>query len=95
MTDEGAVERVKLTVSEASPPPTARAAFDELSALHEDQAIVRVDRTRYVDEDGWGFRVTYRTRDEFVQSTSLRAVERTMSRVAPTSFERRVTRGDG
>ena len=81
--------RVVLTVSEADPHTGARAAFRALSERHEDQAIFQVNRTEYVDDD-WGFRITYRSRTEFVQSTALPAIERAMARVAPNTFERRV-----
>jgi len=83
--------RVKLTVSERDPPPEARATFERIAGCHEDQAIFQVNRTAYVDRDGWGFRVTYRSQEAFAQTTSLRELERTMARVAPHTFERRVT----
>lgn len=81
--------RVVLTVSEADPHEGAQAAFEQLSERHDAQAIFQVNRTPYVDDD-WGFRITYRSQTEFVQSTSLVEIERAMARVAPNTFERRV-----
>jgi hypothetical protein len=91
--------RIKLVVPDEDGYGTARDAFAELSAVHEDQAIFQLNETGYVDEDSWGFQVRYETplytHSEFVQSTSLSAVERAMVAVAPDSFERRITTADG
>jgi hypothetical protein len=90
--------RIKLVVPDADGYGTARDAFAELSAVHEDQAIFQINETRYVDDDSWGFQIRYETPlytcSEFVQSTSLPVVERAMSAVASDSFERRITTTD-
>lgn len=81
--------RVKLTISESGEHGAARAAFDEIAERHSDQAVFQVNETRYVDEDDWGFKLTYRANSDFCQSTSLREIDRAMAQVAPNSFERR------
>ncbi len=87
--------RVKLVVPESGPSKTAREAFDELSAVHEDQAVFQLNQTEYVDEDNWGFSVTHTLRGpgnrEFVQTTSLADIERAMARAAAGPFDKRVT----
>jgi len=83
--------RLKLTIPETEPPSAARETFQRVADLHEDQAIFQVNRTAYVARDEWGFRVTYRSQEAFVQTTSLRELEATMARVAPHTFQRRVT----
>ncbi|ERH11608.1 MAG: hypothetical protein J07HB67_00616 [halophilic archaeon J07HB67] len=86
--------RVKLTVPETDPPPGARATFEQAADRHEDQAVFQVNRTAYVDREGWGFRISYRSDGAFVQTTSLRELEATMAAVAPHTFEQRVATGD-
>lgn len=83
--------RVKLNRPETDPPPGATEAFTDLADIHSDQAIFQVNQTQYVDSENWGFKLTYRASSEFVQSTRLSEIERRMTRVAPSSFERRVT----
>ncbi|SDG28080.1 MULTISPECIES: hypothetical protein [Halorientalis] len=87
--------RVKLTVPAADAPESARQTFATLSELHADQAIFQVNRTAYVDEETWGFQVQYeselQTSREYVQTTSLAELEQVMARLAPASFEERVT----
>lgn len=86
--------RVKLVVPESGSHREARAVFEELSEIHEDQAIFQINRTEYLDDDDWGFRIQYDTKlyvkKEFIQSRSLAAIERVMARVALESFERRI-----
>jgi hypothetical protein len=86
--------RVKLVVSDEAH-GAAREAFDELSEVHADQSIFQVNETHYVDDSSWGFQVRYETeihaKQEFVQSTSPADIEAVMAKVAPDSFERRVT----
>lgn len=88
--------RVKLVIPERTSRREARAVFEELSEIHEDQAIFQINRTEYLDDDGWGFRIQYDTKlyvkKEFIQSRSLAAIERVMARVALESFERRIDR---
>lgn len=86
--------RVKLTAPETGPRQAAQAVFDEVSELHSDQAVFQVNRTRYVDADDWGFRITYRSNEAFVRTTSLAELEDAMARVAANAFERRVTKGE-
>ncbi len=73
----------------------ARETFEELAAVHSDQAIFQVNRSRYVDADTWGFRIDHSAKrdDGFVRSTSPATVERTMAEVAFGSFERRLDGG--
>jgi hypothetical protein len=86
--------RVTLTLPEKGTHDAARATFEVVSEVHEDQAIYQINRTSNVDEDDWGFRIQYDaeiyTRTDFVQSTSPAEVERVMSRVTPGAFEERV-----
>jgi len=90
--------RVKLVVPDEDGYETAHDAFAALTKVHEDQAIFQVNETRYVADDGWGFRITYETpvysREEFVQSVSLPAIERAMAAVASDAFERRLSAVD-
>ncbi len=85
--------RVKLHIPTEGPWDTARDAFDELADVHSDQAIFQVNESAYIDDDSWGFRVTYRSQTLFVRSTSPADIERVMQRVAPHSFERRLSEG--
>ncbi len=85
--------RVKLHIPTEDPQDTARAVFDELADVHSDQAIFQVNESEYIDDDSWGFRVTYRSQKRFVRSTSPADIERVMRRVAPNSFERRLSKG--
>lgn len=91
--------RVKLVIAERTSRREARAVFEKLSEIHEDQAIFQINRTEYLDDDGWGFRIQYDTKlyvkKEFIQSRSLAAIERVMARVALGSFERRIDRPEG
>lgn len=86
--------RVKLILPENTPSQAAREAFDELSAVHEDQAVFQLNQTEYVDEDSWGFSVTHTLRGpedrEFVQTASLVDIERAMARAAAAPFDKRV-----
>lgn len=90
--------RIKLVVSDGDGYEAAHDAFAELSEIHEDQAIFQVNETRYVADDGWGFKITYETpvysREEFVRSVSLPDIERAIAAVAPDSFERRILSAD-
>lgn len=82
--------RVKLNLPATDPPEAAQSTFETISEVHSDQAIFQVNQTQYLDADDWGFRVTYRSNDTFVQTTSLTQLERTMANVADNSFEQRV-----
>lgn len=82
--------RVKLTIPETDPPPEAEDAFDAISQIHSDQAIFQLNQTQYVDGRTWGFKITYRTNQGFVQSTRLQEIEQLMAQIASNSFERRV-----
>lgn len=86
--------RVKLSIPETDPPPGAEDAFTTLSEIHSDQAIFQTNQTEYVDKQNWGVKVTYRTRQEFVQSTRIARLERVMSQVGSNSFERRIETAD-
>lgn len=83
--------RMKLNLPETDPPPGATEAFTDLAEIHSDQAIFQINRTQYVDSENWGFKLTYRANSGFVQSTRPSEIEQTMARVAPSSFQRRVT----
>ena len=87
--------RVKLTVPAGGGDPGARETFEEIADVHSDQAIFQVNRSRYVDEETWGFRVEHGAKRDagFVRTTSPAAVERTMAEVAFGSFERRLDDG--
>lgn len=83
--------RIKLNLPETDPPSGAAEAFTDLAKIHSDQAIFQINQTEYVDRENWGFKLTYRANSGFVQSTRLSEIEQGMARVAPSSFERRVT----
>lgn len=82
--------RVKLTIHSDDTTHPARATFDELSEVHEAQAVFQVNETEYIDRDDWGFKITYRSQESFVQSTDLREIERVMADVAPNTFEEKL-----
>lgn len=90
--------RIKFVVPDEDGYEAAHDAFEELSEIHEDQAVFQVNETQYVDDDCWGFETTYETplytRTEFVQTTSLPDIERAMSAVAPRSFQQRIATTD-
>lgn len=83
--------RVKLNLPSDDAYPAARATFETLSEVHEDQAIFQINETAYVNDDTWGFRVSYRSEAAFVQTTTPTAVERAMKSVAPVSFDKRLS----
>ncbi|ERG97123.1 hypothetical protein [Haloquadratum walsbyi] len=83
--------RVKLNISEAGDHKPAREAFEKISTIHDDQAIFQINQTQYIDQDTWGFKITYRTQSEFIQTVCLGDIERVMWRVAPNSFDRKIT----
>ena len=87
--------RVKLNVPADGGSPAARETFEEIADVHSDQAIFQVNRSRYVDEETWGFRIEHGAKRDggFVRTTSPAAVERTMAEVAFSSFERRLDGG--
>jgi maltodextrin utilization protein YvdJ len=78
--------RVKLTLPEPQGP---RETFEAVSELHADQAIFQINQTEYVDPNGWGFTITYRSNETFVQTTTLAELEQPMGAVASNAFERR------
>jgi hypothetical protein len=81
--------RVKLIIPEPEP-QGPREAFEKVSEVHADQAIFQINQTEYVGPDGWGFKITYRSNETFVQSTALAEIERAMAAVASNAFERRM-----
>ncbi|ERG91623.1 MAG: hypothetical protein J07HQW1_01657 [Haloquadratum walsbyi J07HQW1] len=83
--------RVKLNISEKDHHTAAREAFEEISTIHDDQAIFQINRTQYINQDTWGFKITYRTKSGFIQSVCADAIEQVMWQVAPNSFDRRLT----
>lgn len=87
--------RVKLNIPDEEAYQAAKNAFDEISEIHEDQAIFQVNQTQYVSEATWGFKITYRGQSQFVQTTSLREIERAMSQVAPNTFDERLRETGG
>lgn len=78
--------RVKLTLPEPEP-RGPREAFEAVSELHADQAIFQINQTEYVDPNGWGFKITYRSNETFVQTTALADLEQAMAAVASNAFE--------
>jgi len=83
--------RVKLNISEEEHHSAARETFETISTIHDDQAIFQINQTQYINQDTWGFKITYRTKSEFIQSVCLNDIEQVMWHVTPNSFERRVT----
>lgn len=82
--------RVKLTVPSDDAHPVARATFETVSEVHEDQAIFQINETAYVDADTWGFKTSYSSGTGFMQTTNPATVERAMAAVAPVSFDERL-----
>jgi len=85
--------RVKLHIPNEDPRDTARQTFDQLADIHSDQAIFQINGSEYIDDDTWGFGISYRSQRMFIQSTSPADIERVMWHVAPRSFERRLSEG--
>lgn len=82
--------RVKLNIPEEGDHRQARNAFTQISNIHADQAIFQVNQTPHITDEDWGFKIEYRANTGFIQTTSLKDIERVMAQVAHNRFERRI-----